>query len=111
MLLYNHSALDKLLLANVMGHNVLLFGTSSHPQLMPSLNCRRPVPRLIPEFSVSRYRSFDASYNFIHVPCLVRFLTLTQLLIHAVNVHSVFTHVSFLRVSHTSAVTGENLLK
>ena len=58
MLLHHCFILDKLLLVNTMGHNVVLFGTSSSPEFMPSLTCKRLAPRLIPDATISRYRGF-----------------------------------------------------
>ena len=57
MLLYHCSILDKVVLKNAMKHNAVLCGTFSCLQFMPSLTCKRPAPRPIPEVSASRYRA------------------------------------------------------
>ena len=58
MLLYHNYVLEKLLLANVMGHSAVLSEISSHQQFMPPLTCNMPAPRLT--LSVSRFKGFNA---------------------------------------------------
>ena len=50
-LLYHVSALDKPLLANAMGLNIVLSGAVSFGLVISSLTCSSPAPRLIPNAS------------------------------------------------------------
>ena len=54
MLLYLHSALDRLLLANEIGLRMVLCGAASYGHVLPSLVCNRAVPSPIPDVSVLR---------------------------------------------------------
>ena len=55
MLLYLHSALVRLLLANAMGLNMVLSGEISFGNVVPSLVCNRAAPSPILDASVSRH--------------------------------------------------------
>ena len=57
------SVVDRLLLANVTDLRILLSGTSSLGQLVPSLVCSRPAPSPTPDASVSRYSGFVSLQN------------------------------------------------
>ena len=61
ILLYHHSVLDSVLLADAVKQRVALSGTLSGPQFIPSLNCNKPTSRQMPDASVYRYRGFNAS--------------------------------------------------
>ena len=61
MLLYLHSALVRLLLANAVSLRMVLFGAVSLGHVIPSLVCNRAVPSPIPDASVSRYSGFVSS--------------------------------------------------
>ena len=92
MLPYCWSILDSLWLMNVIGCNVVLFGTSSHLAFMPSLTCKRPDPRPILDASVARCEFGQmaskslASFNIVQHTSLC--LCTPTLCAHPSNAHS-----------------------
>ena len=61
ILLYLFSPLDRLLLANDMGHSILLSGALSLGQLVPFLVCSKLAVISTPDTSVSKYNGLVSS--------------------------------------------------
>ena len=79
---------------------------------MPYLSCSSPGPNPSPYASVSGYRGFILSKNFIYVLSLVSALALLNRFWYVLfHVNSVFKDVSMLSGSHASAVASENALR
>ena len=67
MLLYMVSVLHRLLLAKNVGYSAALTGNSSFGQIMPSLTCNRPIPKLTPDASASKCSRSLSLYVFVDV--------------------------------------------
>ena len=112
MLLYLHSALVRLLLANAIGLGWCCLEQYLLGMFVPSLVCNRVVPSPIPDASVSRYRGLISSQNIMHTSSFINDFVLSyRAWYEAFYIHTALLGVSFSNGSHTFAVLGEYLPK
>ena len=97
MLLYIFSAVDILLLANMMGLNMLFSGAVSLGQLVPLLVCSKPAPSPTWDGLVSRYSSLFSSNNFMHASFIIDFALSNNFCYVTFQVHSVLTEFWLVR--------------
>ena len=103
--------LVRLLLENVVGLGMVLSGTVSLGDVIPSLVCSRAAPNPIPDASVSRYRGFCFIILHAYIIFISDFTSSYRACYDAFHVHNVLLNISFWSGSHVLAVLGGNLPK
>ena len=112
ILLYCHSALDRLFLGKAVDQSIALSSVLSYPQLMLFLSCSNAVPRPTPDVSVFRYNGFLMSHYFKHMSSFTSDLALSYISCYSLfHIQAILTYISLLSGLHNSAVIGENLLR